>query len=349
MVPMNATTEPDLPTRAGDALWRALVDSVPYYVALVSVEGRLIYLNHTRGSKPPNAYTGRHVADLVPVAVGRTTEILARALANPGPEEMEIPITVDGNTRWFRLLLNGIRDQGGEPLGVLVVGQDVSEQRQTAIELRMSVNALHRLVEAREQLAADLHDGILQSLYGIGLRLEAARAALPAESAASAHLERALGQVKDSMAEIRRFIKDERATGSLSVRWEDTLAGVLRGLEVGTGPHLALEVPSDTAARVPESSRNELVFIAREAVSNAMRHSGANRVVVRLVDDGPRLRLEIEDDGCGFRPGANPDGVGLLSMTRRAGQIGAIFTLHPGPERGTLVRIELPVTGETSR
>ncbi len=346
---MMPAIEPDLPARAGDALWRALVDSVPYYVALVSTEGRLIYLNHTKGANPPSVYTGRHVTDLVPIPAQRAAEILSRALATPGPEELEIPITVDGNTRWFRLLLNGIRDREAQPLGVLVVGQDVTEQRQTAIELRMSVNALHRLVEAREQLAADLHDGILQSLYGIGLRLEATRTALTGNPAAGDHLERAVGQVKDTMAEIRRFIKDERATGSLSVRWEDTLAGVLRGLEVGTGPRLGFEVPADVAAKVPEAVRNELIFIAREAVSNAMRHSGASRVTVRLLDDGTQLRLEIEDDGCGFRNGHNPDGVGLLSMTRRAGQIGAIFTLNPGPERGTLVRIVLPVVGDPSR
>jgi PAS domain S-box-containing protein len=337
----------ELPARAGDALWRALVDSVPYYVAVVSPEGRLIYLNHTLGSLPPSVFTGRHVSELAPIPPPSVDERLRRVLAADRPEEIEIPITAGDNTRWFQFLLNGIRDRDGAALGVLVVGQDVTEQRQIGIELRMSVNALHRLVEAREQLAADLHDGILQSLYGIGLRVEAARAGLPPGASATAHLETALSQVKDTMAEIRRFIRDERATGSLSVRWEDTLAGVLHGLEVGTGPRLAIEVPAALAARVPERIRNELIFIAREAVSNAIRHSGAGRVMVRLAEDQAGLRLEVEDDGRGFTSGANPEGIGLLSMTRRAGRIGAILTLHPGPAGGTVVRLELPASTET--
>jgi signal transduction histidine kinase len=234
----------------------------------------------------------------------------------------------------------------GQPQGILAVGQDVSESRQTAIELRMSVNALNRLIEAREQLAADLHDGILQSLYGIGLRLEAARSALSAgPDAVESHLDRAIGQLNETMKEIRRFIRQERATGSLSVRWEDALAGVLRGLEVSGGPTLAIDVRPEVAARVPEPLRNELVFIAREAVSNAMRHSHARRISVRLIEDGAYLRLEIEDDGRGFSGGATPEGIGLLTMTRRAGQIGAILKLHTSPGAGTLVRLELPVDG----
>jgi PAS domain S-box-containing protein len=339
------TPAPDFSSRAGDALWRALVDSVPYYVALVSLEGRLIYLNRGSESHPPSAVTGMSVVELLRDAAPRIEEAMARSAAGT-TEELELPLRLAGKTRRIHVLMNAIRATDGEPLGILVVGHDVTESRQTEIELRMSVNALHRLVEARERLAADLHDGILQSLYGIGLRLEAARAALPAAGpAVEQHLERAIAQVRASMAEIRQFIRDERETGSLSVRWEDTLAGVLRGLEVSGGPRLSLEVPAEIAARVSERLRNELVFIAREAVSNAMRHSGGRRVTVRLTAEGPNVRLEIEDDGHGFTPGERTDGFGLLTMTRRAGQIGAILTVTTGPDTGTVVRLEIPVSG----
>jgi two-component system sensor histidine kinase UhpB len=119
---------------------------------------------------------------------------------------------------------------------------------------------------------------------------------------------------------------------------------MLRGLEVAGGPALQIQVSPAVAARVPEPVRNEVVFVAREAVSNAMRHSRGRSVKVRLLGLDDRLRLEIEDDGCGLAGRGNPEGFGLLNMTRRASQIGAILTIHPGQDGGTLVRLELLIS-----
>ena len=334
----------DFTGRATEALWRALVDNVPYYVALISPDQRLVYLNRPFGSRPISAFTGRFMAELLPAGSEAGLTALGWILEHGGTERLELPLSGD-STRWFELHLTAIREPDGGVVGVLAVGIETTERRQTAIELRMSVNALHRLIEAREQISADLHDGILQSLYGVGLRLEAARTAGTGDPGAIlTHLDRAIGQLNDTMKDIRRFIKDDRAPVLMTSEWEDTFAGVLRGLESLGGPRLAIDIDRDAAGRVPARLRSDVVFIAREAVSNAMRHSGAGRVSVTLTQDASRVRLAIEDDGRGFSNQPNGEGFGLLTMTRRAGQIGAVLNVQSNPGGGTAVRIDLPVS-----
>lgn len=334
----------DFSGRATEALWRALVDNVPYYVALISPDLRLVYLNRPFGLRPVTAFTGQLIRDLLPPESEPAVEALGRVAAEGGTSRLEVPLSSD-RTRWFELHLTAIREPGEGIVGVLAVGIETTERRQSAIELRMSVNALHRLIEAREQISADLHDGILQSLYGVGLRLEAARtAAATGPEAVLAHLNRAIGQLNDTMKDVRRFINDDRGPVLTTTEWEETLAGVLRGLEAAGGPALVLEIDRDAAARIPARLRNDVVFVAREAVSNAMRHSGAARVTVSLRQDASRVRLAVEDDGRGFAERPNPEGFGLLTMTRRAGQIGAVLNVQSSPGGGTAVRVDLPVS-----
>jgi signal transduction histidine kinase len=104
---------------------------------------------------------------------------------------------------------------------------------------------------------------------------------------------------------------------------------------------LHLEISPTAAGRIPAADRSEIVFIAREAVSNAVRHARATRINVRLVEVGSGVRLEIEDDGRGFSADRSTAGLGLLTMTRRAGRMGAILSLHPLEGRGTTVHLDL--------
>ena len=89
------------------------------------------------------------------------------------------------------------------------------------------------------------------------------------------------------------------------------------------------------------------MFIAREAVSNAMRHSGSKQVTVKLANEATGVRLEIIDDGRGFRPERFETGLGLLTMVRRAGQIGAVLTRESAEGQGTTVRLELQLPNKS--
>ena len=85
------------------------------------------------------------------------------------------------------------------------------------------------------------------------------------------------------------------------------------------------------------------MLIAREALSNALRHSNASHIALRLGTDNSEAVFTIEDDGGGFAVGpATRRGHGLDNMTRRAEEIGAVLLIESVPDRGTRIRVELP-------
>jgi signal transduction histidine kinase len=315
---------------------------VPFYVGTVSPGGVVLSINRA-GSVLAERIVGRAVTELAPSADPSFPTALAAVTGGADAATAEFAFPQASGTRWISCHLVPLRS-GGEVSSVLVVGFDATEAKQSGAELRMSVNALHRLLEEREELAADLHDGILQSLYGVGLRLEAARGGARGGDAANPHLDRAIAQLNETMADIRRSITVSRSSLAAASRWEDALAGVLRGLEVEGGPTLVVELAPAAARRVSQDDRGEIVFIAREAVSNAMRHARAKRITVRLALQDANVRLEVEDDGQGFHQDTQLAGLGLLTMTRRAGRMGAILTIQTHPGAGTLVRLDLANT-----
>jgi signal transduction histidine kinase len=329
---------------SGEVLWDALVGSVPFYVAVISPERRLVFLNRARGFLAHAEYAGRTVDDLDPKISDLLGPAVDRVLETGSRETLEVPAPLEeGVTAWIQLHLSRLASPTGPAIGVLAVGLDITESKQAAIELRMSVNALHRLIEARERLSHDMHDGILQAMYGVGLRLEAAKAASRAPGGdVLSHLDKAVAQLNDTMKEVRRFIagRGEEAMPT-TVRWEETLVGILRGLEVEGGPAIEVMVERAAADHVPAAFRSECLMIAREAVSNAIRHSGARRIMVRLFAEGPVTRLEVDDDGQGMVDKPGDTGLGILTMTHRASRIGATLTLQSTPQRGTLVRVDL--------
>jgi len=201
------------------------------------------------------------------------------------------------------------------------------------------------LVEERERIGMDLHDGVLQALYATGLGLETAIEdveAAPAEARAA--IERAIVRLHATIADIRHYIFDLRA---MRAQGTEGLAAALRQLLDGlrqAGVSLELRTPE----QLPELSKRsqwECWHIAREAVSNALRHGRCSGVTVVLDTDGPQFRMRIIDDGQGFAADS-PRGQehrGLRNMVRRAEGAGGTLTVSSGPGEGTVVTLSLPV------
>ncbi|MEZ4586482.1 MAG: PAS domain-containing protein, partial [Gemmatimonadales bacterium] len=162
---------PTSPVQAvsSEGCWRSLNEQGPFLIATFSTEGRLLSLNRTPSGASGEGLIGRSIAELFPLGDGPDTEAALRGVIETGrAARVEIPAGLsDSRMIWLELELLPIRE-GEVVTGALGLAIDVTETKQTALELRMTVNALHRTIEAREQLASDLHDGTLQSLYGIG-------------------------------------------------------------------------------------------------------------------------------------------------------------------------------------
>ncbi len=206
------------------------------------------------------------------------------------------------------------------------------------------------VLQERSRLARELHDAVTQKLFGIRAHARAAvvlaerepldparvRAEIEAVSALSAEAQAELRAIIDGLAP-----PDLQAGGlAESLRRYAVLAGRAYGIPVafkaGQLPTLGPQV--ETA----------LYRVAQEALTNALRHSGAGQVRVCLSRAGRRVVLEVSDDGHGFVPEAPSSGVGLASMAERASAAGGALTIRSG-ESGTVVRMTVPAGGERWR
>jgi signal transduction histidine kinase len=202
----------------------------------------------------------------------------------------------------------------------------------------------------RNRVARDLHDGPVQGVSAASLSLEAALLMIKA------------GEINRGMEVLTR-IREELAEEA------DALRRLMSGLrppvleERGLIPALRdtlsrfgndHEVHTEFIGRVPEGLSEDLETLAyrvvQEALSNAGKHADPSSVIVTVQADGQQLRIEIEDDGCGFDSGATREflrqgRVGLASMRERVELANGSFVVRSSPGRGTSILATLPVGG----
>lgn len=203
---------------------------------------------------------------------------------------------------------------------------------------------LRQALSRQERLSRDLHDGTLQSVYGVGLGLQRAQRLLEKRPADAA------GQLTDTalalqrvVGELRAFIRESDPTAREEVRLGEALAGVLAHLKLATEMELELVVAPDADDGLTPSQSLQVLNIAREALSNAVRHSQGRHVRVTLERTVDHLRLEVADDGRGFDvSAAQQTGHGLRNLAVRVQELGGIHRWETWPGRGARLVVEVP-------
>ncbi len=221
-----------------------------------------------------------------------------------------------------------------------------------AIENARLHDAVQRLavVDERERIGKDLHDGIIQSLYAISLSLEDVPDLMDEDpEAATNRVDRAIDDVNQTIGDLRGFIVGLRTEAVDGADLVSLLTALTDELRRGRAIDVDLDLTRDPIA-LPAHARAELLHIAREALSNVARHADAASVRVILRHDDGRLRLEIVDDGVGFDPtDVTHDGhFGLANMRDRAASLGGALTIDRPRSGGTRIIATIP-TGSTAR
>jgi signal transduction histidine kinase len=201
------------------------------------------------------------------------------------------------------------------------------------------------VLEERQRLGRELHDSVTQSLYGIGLYSQAAGGQLALEhyEQVRKYLDEISEASQEALAEIRLLLYRLRPP---VLEQEGLVAALQQRLAAVEGrAGLKTELQTDLTARLPPTVEEGLYHVAQEALNNAVKHAHAKSVHVALLQNGPAVELEINDDGVGFRPSdARHEGkMGLPSMQERAAEIGGKLKLTSEPGKGTIVRVEVDV------
>lgn len=209
----------------------------------------------------------------------------------------------------------------------------------------------------RERIARDLHDGVLQTLYGVGLGLRWVRDRLPEGSEAlQPKLDDLAAQLGGAVQDLRHSILGLREK---SVPMDDLRSSFREVAEqVARLAHLTVHLetegldPDDNGDRlIPSAYRDHLLALVREGLSNAARHSGADEVEVMLALVDDTLILRIIDEGTGFDPEAVLQSEearadahhGLRNMRARTEQLGGSFRVDSAPGKGTRLLFQIPV------
>jgi signal transduction histidine kinase len=200
--------------------------------------------------------------------------------------------------------------------------------------------------QERERIARDLHDVIVQRLYGAGVQLEVLGRKLSGQldPADEQRLGETMDQLDRTIAEVRSTVHTLRSAApeeapqapdlAASMRSEVTVAGEL----LGRAPQLEIDGDlGDVPVAVADHARAAL----REALSNVVRHSGARWVLVRVRRTRTGLSLQVVDDGCGIPRDVSKRG--LRNMEERALAADGRCTIHSSPSSGTTVTWEVPL------
>ena len=220
-----------------------------------------------------------------------------------------------------------------------------------AIENARLHEAVQRLavVEERERISQELHDSIIQSLYAISLSLEDLPEVMtedPAEGAARA--DRAIDSIHAAIGDIRNFIMGLQP----AVLEEGDLATGIQALAAEFRANTVIELDAHVDDRLPASSADRaghLLAIAREALSNIARHSGATQASIEVTHADDRVLLAIYDNGRGFDPLRPVDAThrGLANLRSRAAALGGTLSVESAVGQGTRILAEVPVQAQT--
>jgi two-component system, NarL family, sensor histidine kinase DevS len=202
------------------------------------------------------------------------------------------------------------------------------------------------ILQERERFGMDLHDGIIQSIYAVGLMLEDVNDQFDRDPReAKNRVEQAIHGLNDVIRDIRNYILDLRPQRFQGRDLKRGLEELARDFRANTFLTVNLTCDSLEPNLLTPEQTVEMLHIAQEAFTNIRKHARATTVDVDLIRDANAVVLEIQDNGSGIPSprGDGSSGHGLKNMSERARALGADLHIEPAESGGTRVKLSLPV------
>ncbi len=197
----------------------------------------------------------------------------------------------------------------------------------------------------RDRISMELHDGVIQEIYAIGMKLEIARGMAQFSPEAETHFQTILQDLNRIIDDIRLYIRDlssaDRAQASTFQQQIENLVTHFRDF---SGIQVDLDVTDELQA-LTDNQRHSLAQIVRESLANVARHAKAKHATVTIHLNKAQIHLTITDDGIGMAPeeARSPDHFGLRNMRERARRLRGFLEIESEPGQGTTIRAIVPL------
>jgi two-component system sensor histidine kinase DevS len=324
---------------------RDIWDGAPDGLLIVSDEGRIVAVNseiERLFDFPREELQGVSIEQLVPRDVRAVhAEVREEFVEHPRSRAMGVGQQLYGQRRngtVFPVQVSLSRVETNEGQMTFAAVRDVTARVQSEERLA-EANRRRDLAEDHDRIARDLHDTVIQELFGVGLGLQGLQGRVETPELAD-RIAKAVDDLDHIIRAIRFTVYELSQTEVLRgprQRIADVVAEVSPTL--GFEPYVSFVGPIDGA--IPDLIVDQLVHVVREALTNVARLAGGTRADLHLVVDD-RVTLEVADDGRGIGEPARRSG--LANLAHRAFQLGGEFAVHQRDEGGTLVRWSVPLT-----
>jgi PAS domain S-box-containing protein len=256
---------------------------------------------------------------------------------------LRIPTLVGGRVKGFI----GIRHSDRRPYRPeeIELAQALAHQAMLAIQLNEFAERSRQtaVLEERNRMARDIHDTLAQGFTGVIVQLEAVEDAIACcrQKEANRHLQRASQLARQSLNEARRSVHALRPQALQAGNFWDALKGIIKNTTAGTALHTTFNLRGKMR-HLPLVWQENLLHIGQEALTNALKYARPRNFETRLTFNAKELRLELRDDGDGFKLKARHDGLGLTGMRERTEQMGGTLKITSARGKGTDVIVTLP-------
>ncbi len=204
--------------------------------------------------------------------------------------------------------------------------------------------------DERVRISRDLHDGVIQALFSIGMSLEGVWPLIRSDpDRVEDRVNAAIDQLDATIKEIRSTIFTLRGGQPKGLSLEQGLAELAQEYRDVEGGVPSVQIASTTDGRVDDDVIPDVLHIVREALSNAARHAHTSSVQILAHIEDSTLFLEVRDRGEGFDPDRVVLGHGLGNMAERAALLGADLNLNSRPSQGTTIALRVPLQGSDTR
>ncbi len=343
-------------------LLRTVIDLLPDYIYVKDRQSRFLVNNIAVAKNlnlTPEEVNGKTDFDFFPRDLAEQffadeQQVIATGQPLISREEPNY-YPVSNSWGWHLTTTVPLRDGKGEIVGIVGVSRDITAHKKAEEALRERIvqqKFTRQLIDSQEserkRIAAELHDGLGQSLLVVKNKLLLALRFLSGKQDPSAEINEAIGIVSQTLQDVRDISHNLRPHHIDELGLTKSIESMIRRLAQSTGLEFTTTIDWVDDALSPEAEIN-LYRIAQESFNNIVKHSKAQHITVDIQRATDTVRLTIKDDGQGFDADTRTKGTGreetfgLMIMSERARMFGGDLTVNSEPGKGTIISVTLPI------